>query len=184
MNHLKIYESIIENAKLKNRNKLDGIYYENHHIIPVCLNGSNKKENKVLLTAREHFICHKLLTYIHKGNVKISYVFHMMSTIKNKKIIYKVSAREYENAQKEIKAYLLSDEIKQKRKDTIYKKKYSPEAIQRYLNSIKNVHYSPNENSIIHISFNDKNSNSIIIESIKQDIRYLNKQGCYVGSNI
>lgn len=39
-------------------------YYENHHIIPRSLNGSNSSENLVLLTAREHFICHWLLVKI------------------------------------------------------------------------------------------------------------------------
>ena len=32
-------------------------YYEKHHIQPKSLGGSNKKENLVRLTAREHFIC-------------------------------------------------------------------------------------------------------------------------------
>ena len=45
------------------------IYYENHHIIPrcICKNKlwSNFSYNKVLLTAKEHFICHLLLTKIY-----------------------------------------------------------------------------------------------------------------------
>jgi hypothetical protein len=40
---------------------LDG-YAEKHHVVPKSLGGSNKKENIVSLTAREHFICHWLLT--------------------------------------------------------------------------------------------------------------------------
>ena len=76
MNHQKVYDAIITKAKLENRVKLkrnqEGyVYYENHHILPKCLNGDNKKENLVLLTAREHYICHKLLTYIYKGNKSI-----------------------------------------------------------------------------------------------------------------
>ena len=61
MNYQKIYESIINKAKSENRKKHNGTYYENHHIKPRCLNGGEEKENKVLLTAKEHFICHKLL---------------------------------------------------------------------------------------------------------------------------
>lgn len=69
MNHQKIYEAIIQKAKYENRVKLSKnqegyVYYEKHHILPRCLNGSNDKENLVLLTAREHYICHKLLTYL------------------------------------------------------------------------------------------------------------------------
>lgn len=36
-------------------------YYERHHIIPRSLGGTNDKDNLVLLTAKEHFICHHLL---------------------------------------------------------------------------------------------------------------------------
>lgn len=54
-----IYYQIIDKAKL--RKNLDS-YYEMHHIIPKSLGGSNKKVNLVALTAREHFICHWLLT--------------------------------------------------------------------------------------------------------------------------
>jgi hypothetical protein len=61
MNYQKIYESIIQKAKFENRIKLrknhpNYIYYENHHILPKCLGGSDEKENLVLLTAREHYV--------------------------------------------------------------------------------------------------------------------------------
>jgi hypothetical protein len=74
-----IYESII--YKAQNRMKKEGIYYENHHIIPSSLGGTNNKENIVALTAREHFICHYLLTKItinpeHKS--KMIWAFFMM----------------------------------------------------------------------------------------------------------
>lgn len=70
MNYQKLYDAIIQKAIFKNRKKSGKIYYENHHIVPLCLNGNNDKENKVLLTAREHYICHKLLTYIYPKNRK------------------------------------------------------------------------------------------------------------------
>ena len=37
-------------------------YTEKHHIIPKSMGGSNAKSNLVALTAKEHFICHLLLT--------------------------------------------------------------------------------------------------------------------------
>lgn len=52
------YTSIIENRKT---NSFTG-YGENHHIIPKCCGGDNSKNNIVRLSAREHFICHLLLT--------------------------------------------------------------------------------------------------------------------------
>lgn len=42
-------------------------YTERHHIIPEAMGGPTAKENLVFLTAREHFICHWLLTKMTKG---------------------------------------------------------------------------------------------------------------------
>lgn len=64
MNYKKIYDNIIESA----RNRKIDMYTENHHILPLCLGGNNSKTNLVELTAKEHFICHYLLTKIHKND--------------------------------------------------------------------------------------------------------------------
>jgi hypothetical protein len=98
MNQQKVYDAIIQKAKSENRirfNKKDPkyIYYENHHIIPACMNGSDNSFNRILLTAREHYICHKLLTYIYKGNKKLVDAFWRMTFNKNKNHIK--SARDY-----------------------------------------------------------------------------------------
>ena len=61
MNYKKIYNSIINNRRLK---KYQG-YTEKHHIIPRCLGGSNEKDNLVSVSAREHFILHLLLIKIY-----------------------------------------------------------------------------------------------------------------------
>lgn len=53
------YFSIIETAK--KRQKPTG-YTEKHHIIPKALGGSNDISNLVILTAKEHYIVHHLLT--------------------------------------------------------------------------------------------------------------------------
>jgi hypothetical protein len=62
MNYIKIYHRIINKALSENRKKGQGIYYERHHIIPRFMGGKDSKDNYVLLTAKEHFICHHLLT--------------------------------------------------------------------------------------------------------------------------
>jgi len=78
MNYQKIYNDIIEKAKLENRQKGNGIYYENHHIQPRCLNGGDDEDNLILLTTKEHFVCHKLLTRIYPNNRGILTAFHFM----------------------------------------------------------------------------------------------------------
>lgn len=37
-------------------------YTEKHHIVPRSLGGNNSASNLVKLTAKEHFVCHRLLT--------------------------------------------------------------------------------------------------------------------------
>lgn len=76
MNYKNIYNQIIDNAKLKNRFKNESEYYEEHHIIPKCIGGGNGPENLVLLTFREHFICHLLLVKIHNKNHKLVFALN------------------------------------------------------------------------------------------------------------
>jgi hypothetical protein len=61
------YYNIISKAQNSGRAKGGAEYYESHHIIPKSLGGSNAPKNLVLLTAREHFICHLLLVKITTG---------------------------------------------------------------------------------------------------------------------
>lgn len=66
MDHKKIYDKLIKKAVL--RENIIG-YSEKHHIVPICLGGSDEKFNLVKLTAREHFIAHYLLAKIHGGSL-------------------------------------------------------------------------------------------------------------------
>jgi hypothetical protein len=93
MDYQKIYNQIIERAK--NRT-LDG-YKEKHHIIPKCMGGDNGLKNLIELTAREHFICHKILVRIYPNNKKLKWALYQMSRFKKYS-----SNRDYENARKEI----------------------------------------------------------------------------------
>lgn len=77
------YYCIVNRAKDR---VIDG-YTEKHHIIPKTLGGKNNKLNIVSLTAREHFICHLLLTKMLDGKErqKMVYALHMLSNSKNAK---------------------------------------------------------------------------------------------------
>lgn len=63
-----LYLAIIDKAKSENRFKTHNGTLELHHIIPKSIGGNNDKENLVLLTCKEHFICHILLTKILTGD--------------------------------------------------------------------------------------------------------------------
>lgn len=41
--------------------------FEKHHVIPKSMGGTDKKENVVNLTVRQHFVCHRLLTKMVSG---------------------------------------------------------------------------------------------------------------------
>ena len=85
MNYLRIYNEIIENRK----NNTPNCYFENHHIIPRCLGGIDSKYNIISLTAREHFICHHLLTKIYntgESHSKVCLAFYWMCNIKKVKL--------------------------------------------------------------------------------------------------
>lgn len=96
MNYQKIYDQIVERARFRN---LDG-YRERHHVLPRCMGGDDSPENLVELTAREHFICHWLLTKIHpRGRMhhKAIHAFAMMAWCSSERQErYRVSSRLYE----------------------------------------------------------------------------------------
>jgi 5-methylcytosine-specific restriction endonuclease McrA len=66
------YQNIVLKAKDRS---LVNTYTETHHIIPKSLGGDNSKENLVKLTAREHFLCHYLLTKMTTGQSQIKMCF-------------------------------------------------------------------------------------------------------------
>lgn len=68
------YISIVERALSEDRKKGRGVYYERHHIVPKFMGGKDAG-NTVLLTAKEHFVAHLLLTKMLDGCLKNSAVF-------------------------------------------------------------------------------------------------------------
>jgi hypothetical protein len=74
------YYNIINRAQTR----LLNCYTERHHIIPKSLGGSNESSNLVSLTAREHFVCHMLLTKMVTGiqRQKMVHAWWAMATLK------------------------------------------------------------------------------------------------------
>ena len=91
-----LYKNIIELAQ--SRNEISSNYYEVHHIIPKCLGGNNLPENLAKLTAREHFICHWLLTKCINGHKqKINFALWNMMNLENEyQKRYKITSRKYQ----------------------------------------------------------------------------------------
>jgi hypothetical protein len=111
-----LYYRIIENAQIQNRRKYKGDYFEKHHIIPKSIGGTNEKLNLVLLTFREHFVCHRLLVKMTEGMNKTKMNFALYSMCRRK--MKKHSSRQYELAKiafkDAMKHHKMSDETRAK----------------------------------------------------------------------
>lgn len=105
--YAKYYHLIIEHRK---QNPLVDQYTEKHHIIPRSLGGSDELENLVALSAREHFICHWLLTKMYTGEARgkmINAMYIMRGNGTNQqRYESKITARIYENLREEYAAYI------------------------------------------------------------------------------
>lgn len=93
MNYSKIYNRLVSNKTKRKKDK--NTYYESHHIIPRCLGGSDEVSNLVLLTAREHFIAHRLLSKIYPQDLNLKLAVLFMASTETLGVVYKVTSRTY-----------------------------------------------------------------------------------------
>lgn len=71
---------------------LENVYYEKHHVIPKGCGGDPSGE-LVRLTAREHFICHWLLTKMTTGKLKRSMCYALSKMCRSNQ--YQLEGRSY-----------------------------------------------------------------------------------------
>ena len=120
------YNNIIDRARSRHTTG----YTERHHIIPRSLGGTNGRDNIVAVTAREHFICHLLLTRMTTGpsrNKMISAVFYLTgggkakrdNRIKNSILYEKLKIEHASNVSKQKKG------CQQPARSAIAKERYS-----------------------------------------------------------
>jgi len=128
--YTKWYYSIIENAKLRDKNLANEV----HHIIPCSLNGNNNEENLVGLTFKEHFICHLLLVKITTGKDKEKMLYAIRFMLKQDKYNRKLTSRLYQNIKEEFHL-ILKNRIG--KNNPMYGKRHSLETRQLQSNSAK-----------------------------------------------
>ena len=148
------YNSLINKAK----DRIIFGYTEKHHIIPSSLGGTNDNNNLVKLTAREHFICHLLLTKMTMGNAryKMNFALHMLSNANNigdgryipSSRMYDLARRLYKEAldnywtdekRKEhadkIRPTVIGRKLKESSKEKLRNKVWSEKALENRLNN-------------------------------------------------
>lgn len=118
--YTKWYFSIIDKAKKRNlslsKNQVQKIqktfgYTEVHHIIPRSIGGSNHKNNLIRLLAKEHYICHLLLTKmaadsVTKKKMVTAYIIMSGKNSKSARIVYRrLNSRLYAKIREEYSQY-------------------------------------------------------------------------------
>lgn len=142
----KWYNQITDRA----RNRVAEGYTERHHIKPRSLGGTDAADNLVDLTAREHFICHWLLTKMTTGEDRAKMIYALNGMKRTNKFAQryetKITARVYENLKKEFsvihsatmkgrepwnRGVPITEEQREKNRKAAVGKKRSPEAIAK-----------------------------------------------------
>ncbi len=158
MNYQKIYDSIIEKARKEVRSKNQTVYYEAHHIVPECMNGEGSTSqwrwhpNIVLLTAKEHYLCHRLLCKIYPENHKLAFAFWHLCNQRNKfqALRFIPSSRAYQEAKERLSKLGISEEVRQKIIKTKASKsgKHSAETIAKIKATKIQNRYIPSKEAI------------------------------------
>ena len=143
------YDSIIFRAK--NRVLPNDVYTEKHHVIPRSLGGDDSKENIARLTAREHFICHWLLTKMVSGKKEKYQMWNAFSCMLYRENAnqerYKISSKVFESIK------IAGSKIKKEKMSGVnnpmygkrgplspsYGKKRTPEQLQTYSECHKGI---------------------------------------------
>lgn len=105
--YTKWYYNIVSSNKIRPPNLR---YTETHHIIPRCLGGSDDESNLVKLTAKQHFICHLLLTKMFIPNTyehfKMLHAFCMMDRGTCNAKMQRYTSRIHEKQRQQFSEYL------------------------------------------------------------------------------
>lgn len=142
------YYAIVANAQCR----IASGYTEKHHIIPKSMGGTDLSQNLVILTAREHFICHWLLTKMVDSKKHQYQMWNAFSCMLYREVPgksrYKVTGRVFENiktAGSKIKSWKMSGE-----KNPMFGKTHSAEA--RFKISISQLGQKRSEEACKNIS--------------------------------
>ena len=126
--YTRIYYRIINAAKIRTP---EG-YVEKHHILPKSLGGTNKSDNLVSLTAREHYVVHRLLPKMTEGAARQKMALAAWTMARTRKI--KINSRTYATLREDA-AQVMSVIQKGKKtgpKSEAHKQKLREAAIRRY----------------------------------------------------
>ena len=101
------YFNIVNECKA---NPPESGYTERHHIIPQSIGGGNGESNLVILTAKQHFVCHLLLTKMFEPKTfkyyKMIHAFCMMDWRCSNDSMPRYTSRVHERQRREFSEYM------------------------------------------------------------------------------
>ena len=163
MDYQRIYNELIEKARSESRVKVKGgPYYEAHHIIPKCLGGEGRvtqwrwHSNIILLTPKEHYIAHSLLSEAYPDNKKLKYALWRMANPGNRPATYNMSSSSYARIRNSVQAQLREQATGiPKTQETLEKlRKPKPPRSDQHISNLKKAAQYP-KRSIFSLKFED-----------------------------
>ena len=166
MNYALHYDLLIDRA----RDRILDVYTERHHIIPVCIGGTNIRKNLVRLTPEEHYIAHLLLIKIYPEVDKLIFAAHRMCSGKSRNNkLYGWVRRIHADAMSRLhKDKKMSIESREKMSKAKKGKKHSEETIDNMRLAQQNR--SPETRKRI----SDSHMGHIVTEETKEKLRQAN----------
>ncbi len=143
--YYRVYTAIVERGLTRGLDKKKVPFYtEKHHILPRCIGGLDEDSNYVLLSAKEHYIAHRLLNRMYPDNKYLLNAFWAFVTTRRNGILEKIiSARIYARTREEwAKSQIgheVSEETKKKQSESNRGKKhnFSEESKRSLIESLK-----------------------------------------------
>jgi len=161
-----IYYKIIERAKQRNhiKQKYDG--YQTHHIIPRCFGGTNDTTNLVVLTYKEHRVCHRLLINMTESDSRYRMMYAYKLFNKEYDISWILPFREYkpESYAKMVETRKSRGSYKTGKDNNFSKPEIVEQVRQRMINN--NPMKAPEQRQRMSLRNNNPNVRPIVVEGI------------------
>lgn len=111
------YIEFIESCKLKTVDPKKG---HKHHIVPLCIGGSDTEDNKILVSWEDHWLAHKLLADENPDNERLVWAYKHNGSLED--FVRRASTRNDPKVKAKISATLmghtLSEESRKKMSET------------------------------------------------------------------
>ena len=109
-----------------------------HHVIPLCMGGSDDEENIVALTPEEHYVAHQLLVRIYPDNDKLVFAAAMMGKTRPSNKVYGWLKRRFSESMSKVHTgrkntpeTIAKMRASAKTRKTPIRKPHSPETIEK-----------------------------------------------------